>query len=622
MKKIKFLIASMLGAIALVFACVLGTKVNAKGTEEVTDTYTYDVSVDTPNVDVGSTGSMNGYLASDTGKNNPKTITIGVTSNSTASNALYLSSSIMKIRKYANSTAPAWYFTFTVKGSGNITIPCKTGGNSKYIDYSIDGGTETPFASKDSFTNIVIPFTTAGEHTVNFVGQSNATSDIQIDDFTITETYTAKTFDITYNANGHGTAPAKVTDKKVLSSTELPTLDNDGEWTFDGWYFEATCTNEATTASNLDTYDVDGDVTLYARWVNPNSKYTVTFYSEGTQYGDPIEITYDGLGNATIGSSMPSNPFKLQYSFAGWYTADGSSSGEWGTKVESNTTITSSMVTSNALTLYAKFTLNVLSVNTTYSFDASKTTSNSDGSIINSNDGTFFIDNVAGKGVKVSGSNFSIGNGLDSTTGSNYLAFNLPAKSYAIISLTAKRASDSDATKYARLYFNNENTQTGDLTTEDADYSVICYNNTDAVSMVKVYRNGNKTVTVSKFDVAVYSSVTTINEAQSRGTGTAIRFAATLSNVGSLDVVTKWNYTLSMDGKTDVVGADKTTLYTSISGTNGKAAADNTYYIVLTVKDIPSSFNGKTLKCKFTITLSDGSTINTEVVSQIISITA
>ncbi len=44
MKKIKFLIASMLGAIALVFACVLGTKVNALTNQTTYDT-THDYSI-------------------------------------------------------------------------------------------------------------------------------------------------------------------------------------------------------------------------------------------------------------------------------------------------------------------------------------------------------------------------------------------------------------------------------------------------------------------------------------------------------------------------------------------------------------------------------------------------
>ena len=81
------------------------------------------------------------------------------------------------------------------------------------------------------------------------------------------------TYTVTFDANGHGTAPAPQT---VLSGTTAtkPTAPTAKGWTFGGWYTEKACTNafDFTTA-------ITGDITLYAKWTrdsgnNPSSPQT------------------------------------------------------------------------------------------------------------------------------------------------------------------------------------------------------------------------------------------------------------------------------------------------------------------------------------------------------------
>lgn len=90
---------------------------------------------------------------------------------------------------------------------------------------------------------------------------------------TVTVTYEGKTanytinvsntpsYTVTFNANGHGTAPASqtiVSGGKVTKPTD-PTASG---YTFGGWYKEAGCTN----AWNFNTDTVTGNTELFAKW--------------------------------------------------------------------------------------------------------------------------------------------------------------------------------------------------------------------------------------------------------------------------------------------------------------------------------------------------------------------
>lgn len=101
---------------------------------------------------------------------------------------------------------------------------------------------------------------------------------------------------VTFNANGHGTAPAK----KVVAyneTTTAPTAPTATGYTFGGWYKEAACTN----AWDFSTDTVTEDTVLYAKWTQDS--YAITYPTEtnfsisnkshasSAHYGDTVSFT-------------------------------------------------------------------------------------------------------------------------------------------------------------------------------------------------------------------------------------------------------------------------------------------------------------------------------------------
>ena len=116
-----------------------------------------------------------------------------------------------------------------------------------------------------------------------------------------TATWTANTpitYTVTFNANGHGTAPdaiESVTSGSTITAPTAPTADG---YTFGGWYKESTCENEW----NFSTDTVSADITLYAKWTEvptpPPSSDTIV---------DTINLTVDWakVPTLTVGEAGP-----------------------------------------------------------------------------------------------------------------------------------------------------------------------------------------------------------------------------------------------------------------------------------------------------------------------------
>ena len=66
---------------------------------------------------------------------------------------------------------------------------------------------------------------------------------------------------VTFNVQGHGTAPKAQTVNKGEKATE-PAAPAEEGWIFEGWYKEPACENEYSFA----TETVEKDITLYAKW--------------------------------------------------------------------------------------------------------------------------------------------------------------------------------------------------------------------------------------------------------------------------------------------------------------------------------------------------------------------
>lgn len=141
---------------------------------------------------------------------------------------------------------------------------------------------------------------------------------------------------VSYNYNGHGenstVAVGKYSNQTLASA---PTADG---FIFRGWYTDAELTSEAP-----ETFIASADVTFYAKW---DAAVTLTYkYLDGTtadfveNYYVNDEVTTLKAVDFTFGTKV----------FAGWFTQDGSESGDYGTEFIKDTVLTQST------TVYAKW---------------------------------------------------------------------------------------------------------------------------------------------------------------------------------------------------------------------------------------------------------------------------
>ena len=111
---------------------------------------------------------------------------------------------------------------------------------------------------------------------------------------------------VTFDANGHGTAPLPQYVAYNSKAAKPSDITAEG-YTFDGWYTDAACT---------DLYDFDTpvtkEITLYAKWL---ADVNVTFDVQGHGTApETQQIKYGGT------ASKPVNPWEEGYTFGGWYT--------------------------------------------------------------------------------------------------------------------------------------------------------------------------------------------------------------------------------------------------------------------------------------------------------------
>ena len=136
---------------------------------------------------------------------------------------------------------------------------------------------------------------------------------------------------VSFNKNGHGTAPASQTVE--LNGKAVKPADPTAEgYVFRGWYTTAACTTEF----DFNT-PIAADTTLYAKW---DEIYTVTF-NVGDHGTAPAPQKVENGGKAT----KPENPTAKGWRFDGWYTDT-----RYTTKYTFNEEVTADT------TLYAKWT--------------------------------------------------------------------------------------------------------------------------------------------------------------------------------------------------------------------------------------------------------------------------
>ena len=125
-----------------------------------------------------------------------------------------------------------------------------------------------------------------------------------------------KTYNVEFDFN-HDGAPQSVT-RVVLEGepAQPPSVSGAGpeDWLFGGWYDEPECLTES------DFSEVTGDMTVYAKWIDPStleSKFEVSF--DLNYSGAPAPETQEVFeGTAAV---RPSDPERDVWRFHGWYTS-------------------------------------------------------------------------------------------------------------------------------------------------------------------------------------------------------------------------------------------------------------------------------------------------------------
>ena len=193
------------------------------------------------------------------------------------------------------------------------------------ITYNLDGGklasgsNPTTYTKSSSFT-LVNPTKTG----YNFAGWKGTGLDQATMTVTVpagstgnrsyTATWKVKSYTVTFDVQGHGTAPkAQTVDYGKKSAT--PKAPTESGYAFGGWYQDPACKQEFKFSTKI-----TGDITLYAKW---DEAYTLKFHTNG---GNTIKSI-----NAAKGSTVELKKYKPTrsgYSFVGWYRTKDLKSGD------------------------------------------------------------------------------------------------------------------------------------------------------------------------------------------------------------------------------------------------------------------------------------------------------
>ena len=116
-------------------------------------------------------------------------------------------------------------------------------------------------------------------------------------------------YTVNFFANGGSPAPQSQTIRQGDKIIEPAAMTKDG-YSFAGWYTEAAFTNQWNFATNA----VTDNTTLYAKWDNYDTNYTISFNADG---GNPAPAQQDIAHSGKV--AEPPYMTKAGFGFAGWY---------------------------------------------------------------------------------------------------------------------------------------------------------------------------------------------------------------------------------------------------------------------------------------------------------------
>ena len=239
--------------------------------------------------------------------------------------------------------------TGTITSGGGYCTPSEvTKGYQVKVTYSHNGGSgtasQTGYVGKSlSGTSSRTGYTFAGWYTAASGGSKVTT--IPTDAKTYYAHWTAKTFTVTFNANGGTTPTASKSVTYASTYGTLPTPTRTG-YQFSGWY---TATSGGSNITSSTKVSITANQTLYARWTA--NTYYVAFNAnaeDATGSMSNMTFSYD------TGQNLTSNVYSRgrSYGFINWNT----SSDGTGTSYTNGQSVNNLTTTNNAtVTLYAQW---------------------------------------------------------------------------------------------------------------------------------------------------------------------------------------------------------------------------------------------------------------------------
>ena len=231
---------------------------------------------------------------------------------------------------------------------GSTTIFAKWTAHSYTIKYNVNGIGTAPNDKPKTYgtpvtlanpTNIPAGYTFDGWYSNSDLADANryqGATDLTINNGVDVNVYARYKARITYNVNGHGSINPAYTDVVLNGNTVLPTLTNVAGFTFDltnSWFENSNCEGASVGAAGSN-YTAVEPKTLFAKWTE--NEYNIIYHNDDLQgvvytlgYNKPTTRRY------TEAKTLPTseNINRVGYSFAGWWTSDGTTTGQWGSQL-------------------------------------------------------------------------------------------------------------------------------------------------------------------------------------------------------------------------------------------------------------------------------------------------
>ncbi|HJJ33790.1 MAG TPA: InlB B-repeat-containing protein [Methanocorpusculum sp.] len=192
------------------------------------------------------------------------------------------------------------------KEAAAATLYAKWTANQYTVTLDAKGGTGGSSTVTATYDAPMPPATMPTLTGYTFAGWSPAVpATMPAENTTCVAQWTANQYTVTFDAQGHGTAPA---EEKVNHGGKVsePTAPTETGYTFGGWYKEAACTN----AWDFENDTVTGNTTLYAKWTV--NQYTITI-SDAIQFGTVTSSASSAVMGTTITLTVtPNSGYQLK----------------------------------------------------------------------------------------------------------------------------------------------------------------------------------------------------------------------------------------------------------------------------------------------------------------------